>query len=178
MSRVAVVLANLFEDSEFTQPVEALKENGEQVVVISSEAGKELKGKQGESTVQADRSIDDVAADDYDALLIPGGFSPDILRADERFVSFVKKFMYQEKPVFAICHGPQLLITADVLRGRRVTGYRSIQMDLKHAGANVFDEEVVVCGNLVTSRQPRDIPAFNREMLAILQKTKTAAATS
>jgi len=169
MSQIACVLTSYFEDVEYTEPEKAFKDAGHKVTVISHEAGKELKGKQGEASVTSDKGIDEVSADDYDALLIPGGFSPDILRADDRFVDFVKKFVYLRKPIFAICHGPQLLITADVVRGRNVTGYKSIQMDLKHAGANVFDEEVVVCGgHLVTSRQPDDIPAFNQASLELL----------
>ena len=116
-----------------------------------------------------DKSIDDVSPENFDALFIPGGFSPDILRADERFVRFSKAFMDTEKPVFAICHGPQLLITAQTLEGRDVTGYKSIEVDLKNAGGNFHDKEVVVCQNqLVTSRQPEDIPAFIEESLRIL----------
>jgi len=169
VSQIACVLTSYFEDVEYTGPEKAFKDAGHNVTVISHESGKELKGKQGEAFVTSDKSIDEVSPDDYDALLIPGGFSPDILRADDRFVDFVKKFAYLGKPIFAICHGPQLLITADVLRGRNVTGYKSIQMDLKNAGANVFDEELVVCGgNLVTSRQPDDIPAFNKAALELL----------
>ncbi|MED2932324.1 DJ-1/PfpI family protein, partial [Bacillus wiedmannii] len=112
---------------------------------------------------------DDVSPENFDALFIPGGFSPDILRADERFVRFSKAFMDTKKPVFAICHGPQLLITAQTLEGRDVTGYKSIEVDLKNAGGNFHDKEVVVCQNqLVTSRQPEDIPAFIEESLRIL----------
>lgn len=169
MRRIACVLTSYFEDVEYTDPAKAFKEAGHEVVVISDEKGKELKGKQGEAVVASDRQIDEVSPEDFDALLIPGGFSPDILRADDRFVEFVKKFSYLRKPIFAICHGPQLLITADVLHGRSVTGFKSIQVDLKHAGANVFDEEVVICGGtLVTSRQPDDIPAFNKAALDLL----------
>jgi len=119
--------------------------------------------------VTVDASIDEVKPEDFDALFIPGGFSPDILRADDRFVDFAKAFMDAKKPVFAICHGPQLLITAKTLKGRKVTGYKSIRVDLENAGANFVDEEVVVCGNqLVTSRTPDDIPAFTRESLKLL----------
>ncbi|MBO1911992.1 DJ-1/PfpI family protein, partial [Microvirga sp. 3-52] len=109
--------------------------------------------------------------EDFDALLLPGGFSPDILRADDRFVEFTKAFMDDEKPVFAICHGPQLLITTKSLEGRHATGYKSIKVDMEYAGAHYLDQEVVVCQNqLVTSRTPDDIPAFNREALKLLEK--------
>lgn len=118
-----------------------------------------------------DASIDDVNPSDFDALLIPGGFSPDQLRADDRFVQFAKAFMTDKKPVFAICHGPQLLINAKALDGRKATGYTSIRVDMENAGADVVDKEVVVCQDqLVTSRTPDDIPAFNRESLALLEK--------
>ncbi|MCE7794004.1 type 1 glutamine amidotransferase [Salipaludibacillus sp. CUR1] len=165
MSKVACVMTSMFEDSEYTSPLDALKGEGHEVTVIGSEQGKEVEGKNGEAKETVDVGIGDADPADYDALFIPGGFSPDLLRADERFVEFSKHFILKDKPVFAICHGPQLLITADVLRGRKVTGFKSILMDLRHAGANVFDEEVVVCGNLVTSRTPDDLKAFNRESL-------------
>ncbi|WP_347861790.1 type 1 glutamine amidotransferase domain-containing protein [Salimicrobium sp. PL1-032A] len=171
MSKVACVLTDMFEDVEFTQPVNDLKKDGHEVTNIEWKAGKEVTGKQGETTVTIDTSIDDVNAEDFDALFIPGGFSPDQLRGDEKFVKFAKHFMDNDKPVFAICHGPQLLITAKTLEGRQATGFKSIQVDMEYAGATVKDQEVVVCHDqLVTSRQPDDIPAFNKEMTRILNK--------
>ncbi|GAA0493161.1 general stress protein 18 [Salinibacillus aidingensis] len=168
--KVAVLLTNMFEDVEYTEPAKALREAGHELTVIEKEKGTSVTGKQGEAKVEIDASIDDVKPEDFDALLIPGGFSPDILRDDERFVTFSKHFMDEKKPVFAICHGPQLLITAKTLDGRKATGYKSIQVDLENAGVNFVDEEVVVCCNqLVTSRQPDDIPAFNREALKVLE---------
>jgi protease I len=167
--RIAVVVTDHFEDSEYSDPVQAFQEKGHEVTVIEMEKGKTVKGKQGQSEVTIDESIDNVSPEDFDALFIPGGFSPDILRADERFVTFAKSFMDAKKPVLAICHGPQLLITAETLEGRDVTGYKSIHVDLKNAGGNLHDKEVVVCQNqLVTSRQPEDIPAFVEESLRIL----------
>lgn len=163
-------MTNDFEDVEYTDPAKAFKEEGHELTVIEMEKGKELKGKQGEATVTADASIDEVSPSDFDALLLPGGFSPDQLRADDRFVQFSKSFMDDKKPVFAICHGPQLLITAKALEGRTATGFKSIRVDMEYAGVSFKDEEVVVCGGqLVTSRQPDDIPAFNREALKLLQ---------
>lgn len=171
MSKVACVITDMFEDVEFTQPVNDLKKDGHEVTNIEWKAGKEVTGKQGNTTVTIDKSIDDVNPEDFDALFIPGGFSPDQLRGDEKFVKFAKHFMDNEKPVFAICHGPQLLITAKSLEGRQATGFKSIQVDMEYAGAKVKDEEVVVCHDqLVTSRQPDDIPAFNKEMTRILKK--------
>lgn len=167
--RVAVLMTNLFEESEFTEPKNALTEAGHNVVVIEKEKGKTIKGKNGEETVTVDASIDDAEPSEFDAMLIPGGFSPDLLRADDRFVKFAKEFMDSKKPVFTICHGPQLLITAETLKGRDVTGYKSIHVDIKNAGATLHDEEVIVCQNqLVTSRTPADLAAFNREMLKLL----------
>ncbi|MBT2218133.1 type 1 glutamine amidotransferase [Virgibacillus dakarensis] len=169
--KIAVVLTDMFEDVEYTDPAQALEDAGHELTVIENEKGNTVTGKNGDAKVTVDASIDDVKPDDFDALLIPGGFSPDILRADERFVKFSKAFMDEKKPVLAICHGPQLLITAKALNGRKATGYKSIQVDLVNAGVDFVDEEVVVCGDqLITSRQPEDIPAFNRESLALLEK--------
>lgn len=166
-------MTDMFEDVEYTDPAKAYEDVGHELTIISTER-KEIQGKQGEVSVQVDQTIDQVDPDDFDVLFIPGGFSPDILRADDRVVAFAKKMVYQEKPVFAICHGPQILITADVLKGRNITGFKSIQVDLKLAGANVFDEPVVVCGgNLVTSRQPDDIPVFIEESKKLLKQGVT-----
>ncbi len=169
--KIACVITDMFEDVEYTDPAKAYEEAGHEVVTIGFEKGQKVEGKQGEEKVEIQKSIDEVNANEFDALFIPGGFSPDILRGDERFVSFAKEFMDAKKPVFAICHGPQLLITAKALEGRDSTGYKSIKVDLENAGATYHDEEVFVCGEqLVTSRQPDDIPAFNRESLALLSK--------
>ncbi|MFJ6414780.1 protease [Terribacillus saccharophilus] len=170
MAKIATVITDTFEDVEYTDPAKAFKEAGHEVTTIEFEAGKSVTGKQGEATVSIDKGIDDVNPSDFDALFIPGGNSPDNLRADDRFVNFAKHFMDEKKPVFAICHGPQLLITAKTLEGRKATGYKSIQVDMEYAGATVEDKEVVVCQNqLVTSRQPDDIPAFIDESLKLLK---------
>jgi len=167
---IACVITNMFEDSEYNEPAKAFTDAGHKVVVIEKEKGNKITGAANEITVTADEGIDDVNPDDYDALFIPGGFSPDQLRADDRFVAFAKHFMDVKKPVFAICHGPQLLITAKSLEGRKATGFKSIHVDMEYAKANLVDEEVAVCDNqLVTSRQPDDIPAFNREALKLLE---------
>ncbi|CAG9619283.1 type 1 glutamine amidotransferase domain-containing protein [Sutcliffiella rhizosphaerae] len=167
--KIAVLLTNEFEDSEYTEPEKAFKEAGHQLTVIEKSKGETVKGKKNQTEVTTDAGIEDVDPSDFDALFIPGGFSPDILRADDRFVTFAKAFMDDKKPVFAICHGPQLLITAEALKGRDVTGYTSIKVDLQNAGANYHDKEVVVCHDqLVSSRTPDDIPAFIRESLKLL----------
>ncbi|MFC2948794.1 type 1 glutamine amidotransferase domain-containing protein [Virgibacillus sediminis] len=167
--KIATVITDMFEDVEYTDPANAFKEAGHEIVTIEKEKGKEVTGKNKEETVTIDQGIDDADPSEFDALFIPGGFSPDQLRADERFVKFAKHFMDEDKPVLAICHGPQLLITAKELEGRKATGFKSIQVDMEYAGANLVDEEVAVCKDqLVTSRQPDDIPAFNRESLKVL----------
>ncbi|GAA0366653.1 type 1 glutamine amidotransferase domain-containing protein [Bacillus horti] len=167
--KIAVLVTDMFEDSEYTEPVKAYKEAGHEVVNIESEAGKEVKGKNGE-TIKIDKALDQVKPEDFDALLLPGGFSPDLLRGKGGFGDFAKHFIEKDKPVFAICHGPQVLIDTHLLKGRNMTGFRSIKNDLINAGANFKDEEVVVCHNLVTSRTPDDLPAFNRESLNLLAK--------
>jgi protease I len=119
-----------------------------------------VKGKKKGTPVKIGLAVRDTNVGEFDALLIPGGYSPDKLRVNEDAVSFARDFVKSAKPVFSICHGPQLLITADVLRGRKVTGWKSIIQDIKNAGAEFIDQEVVEDGNLVSSRQPNDIPAF------------------
>ncbi|PKR77468.1 protease [Halalkalibacillus sediminis] len=169
--KIACLITDMFEDVEYTEPANAFRQDGHEVITIEKEKGKKVKGKQGEAEIEIDSSIDEVKPENFDALLLPGGFSPDILRADDRFVQFAKHFMDEDKPVLAICHGPQLLITAKSLEGRTATGFKSIAVDMEYAGVNYKDDEVVVCcGQLVTSRQPDDIPAFNRESLKILNK--------
>lgn len=170
MAKVAVVITDMFEDSEFSDPVKAFDNEGHHVTTIGKKVNAEITGLHGK-TLTTDKGIKDVNAHDFDALFIPGGFSPDILRADDRFVTFVHDFMdpASQKPVFAICHGPQLLITAKTLKNRHVTGYKSIIVDLENAGAVFHDDEVIVCKNqLVTSRNPDDIPAFIQESLNLL----------
>ena len=168
--RIACVLDSGFEDSEFKTPYDGLRQAGHEVVVVGLEAGKELEGKRGEVTTVAERSFDEVRPDEFDALLIPGGYSPDHLRADRRAVAFTKAFVDADKPIFAVCHGPQLLATADAIKGRRLTAWQTIQGDLERMGENVVDEEVVVDGNLVTSRKPDDLDAFTHEALKLLDR--------
>lgn len=167
--KIAVLVTDLFEDVEYTDPAKALKEAGHELTTIDVEGDKTVKGKQGETTISIDKGIKEVKPEEFDALFLPGGFSPDILRANDDVVAFTKAFMDEKKPVMAICHGPQLLINADTLKGRDITGYKSIAVDLKNAGANFHDKEVVVCQNqLVTSRTPDDLPAFIRESVNVL----------
>jgi len=160
MSKVAVIITDMFEDSEYTEPVKAFENAGHRVVHVGLEAGSTVRGKKDNTPVTIDRAVKEVDVDDFDALLIPGGYSPDKIRVDENAVRFAGDFVKSGKPVFAICHAAQLLITADVLRGRRMTGYKSVIQDIKNAGADFVDTEVVVDDNLVSSRNPGDLPAF------------------
>jgi len=166
--RVAILVEDGFEQVELTSPKMALEEAGAKTYIISPKADK-VKGWEHTKWGQefpVDVVIDQANANDYDALILPGGvMNPDKLRTNRNAVSFVRSFFDQHKPVAAICHGPWMLVEADVVKGRKVTSYPSIQTDLKNAGANWVDQEVVVDQGLVTSRKPDDLPAFNRKIV-------------
>ena len=167
MSKIAVIITDMFQDVEYQKPAEAFRKAGHDLVNVGLKAGSQVRGEHG-AVVTIDKAVRGISADDFDALFIPGGYSPDKLRIDPDAVRFAKEFFTKNKPVFAICHAAQLLITAQVLKGRRVTGWMSIVQDIKNAGAEYVDAEVVVDKNLVSSRKPDDIPAFVREALAKL----------
>jgi protease I len=167
--KIACVLGQGFEDSEFRVPYDRLKKEGYQVDVIGLKAGEELKGYKGKEKVKAEKSIDQVKADDYDALLIPGGQSPDHLRIDRRMVELVRRFEEEGKPIAAVCHGPQLLIAAHLVKGRTLTAWQTIQDDLRQIGANVKDEPVVKDRNWITSRKPDDLQQFSDALVEELE---------
>jgi protease I len=169
MKKIAVIIADLFEDAEYTQPAKAFREAGHELKHIGLKAGETVKGKKEDTPVKIDDDFSDVSVDDFDALLIPGGYSPDKLRANDEAVEFTRQFFNSGKPVFAICHAPQILITADVIRGKKITGWKSIIQDIKNAGGLFLDQEVVVDDNLVSSRHPGDLPAFIQASLKKLQ---------
>ncbi|RYF11599.1 MAG: type 1 glutamine amidotransferase, partial [Flavobacteriales bacterium] len=155
-------------ESELFEPLNRLKEEGANVQIISLKEGsiKGMKDHEWSKEIQVDHVVTEVSADDFHGLLLPGGvINPDALRGDENAVAFVRDFFKQGKPVAAICHGPQTLIDAEVVEGRKMTSYSSIKKDLINAGANWVDEEVVVDQGLVTSRSPADLPAFNDKMV-------------
>ncbi|PHK49539.1 type 1 glutamine amidotransferase domain-containing protein [Staphylococcus edaphicus] len=164
--KVAIIVTNEFEDIELTSPKEAIEEAGHETVVIGDQANSEVVGKHGAKAV-VDVSIADAKPEDYDGLLIPGGFSPDHLRGDSegRYGTFAKYFTKNDVPTFAICHGPQILIDTDDLNGRTLTAVLNVRKDLANAGAQVVDESVVVDKNIVTSRTPDDLDDFNREIV-------------
>ncbi|GAB2489595.1 protein/nucleic acid deglycase [Alkalibacterium psychrotolerans] len=167
--KIAVVMTDLFEDVEFTSPKEELEKAGHVLTTIGFEAGETVTGKKEDTKVTIDKGIGDVSPEDFDALLIPGGYSPDKLRKDERFLDFTRYFSTNKKPIFTICHGPQLLINAEVLKGKDITSVSQVAIDLKNAGANFHDKEVVIDeSGLISSRTPDDLPAFNHAMLDAL----------
>jgi len=159
MAKVAFVLGEDFEDSEFKVPYDRIREAGHKVTVVGTET-KEVKGKKGKEKFTPDATPKDVAADQFDAVVIPGGYSPDHLRTDDGIVALVQKVYGADKPVAAICHAGSLLIEADAVNGKRVTSWPSIRTDLVNAGAKWEDKEVVEDGNLITSRKPDDLDAF------------------
>lgn len=166
--RVAILVADGFEQTELEAPRQALDDAGALTEIISTRAGMVRGWKHTEwgDSFEVDRTLAQANPHDYDALLLPGGvMNPDKLRANPDAVEFVRDFFRHGKPVAAICHGPWTLINAGVVEGRRMTSYKSIQADLENAGANWVDEEVVVDNGLVTSRQPSDLPAFNAKMI-------------
>lgn len=169
MATIAVIITDDFEDVEYTKPAQAYQEKGHRLVHLGLETGKTVKGKKEGTPVTIDQGVKEARVEDFDALLIPGGYSPDKLRANEDAVRFARQFVESGKPIFAICHAAQLLITARALQGRQITGWKSIVQDIKNAGADYRDQEVVEDGNLISSRGPQDIPAFIDASLRRLQ---------
>ena len=170
--KVLIIATDGFEQSELTDPKQALEDAGIETTVASPEKTAtpgEIKGwdqTDWGKSVKVDATLDSVKIDDFDALLLPGGqINPDKLRMEETAVSLVKQFAQSGKPVAAICHGPWLLVEADVVKGKTVTSWPSIRTDLRNAGAEVVDKEVVVDGNFITSRKPDDIPAFSKALI-------------
>jgi protease I len=176
--RVAFLATDMVEQVELTEPWKAVEQAGASPKLVSLEEGEiqAFNHYDKADTFQVDRTVDDASVEDYDALVIPGGVgNPDTMRGDDNAVRFVREFMESGKPMAVICHGPWMLVEADVARGRKLTSFSSIQTDLKNAGADWVDEEVVVDGNLVTSRQPDDIPAFNEKLLELVERAPVAA---
>ncbi|WP_440960640.1 type 1 glutamine amidotransferase domain-containing protein [Paenibacillus nitricinens] len=169
MSNVAFLLANDFEDSEMKVPYDEVIKAGHHADIIGLKKGETLLGKKKEVSYAADKAIADVEAGNYDAIVIPGGSSPENLRQNADILKFVKEANEAGKPIASICHGPQILISADLLKGRTITCYPPLKDDVVNAGAEFKDEEVVVDRNYITSRTPKDEPAFVREILKVLK---------
>lgn len=167
--RIAILAEEGFEDIELMEPLQAMKDAGARVVVVGSEAKASYKGKKGTVTVMSDTTADKVRPEDCDAIIVPGGHAPDRMRLHQPMIDLVRKASGEGKIIAAICHGPQLLISADLVRGRRMTSWPSVAVDLKNAGAEWVDEPVVIDGNLITSRKPADLPRFNKAIIEALR---------
>ncbi len=168
--RVAMLVEDEFEDRELTGPLDALRAAGATVTLIGPTAGTEFKGKRGQAVVTSDLAAGSAQMTDFDALVIPGGHAPDKMRMRHAMVDLARDAMESGKPVAAICHGPQLLISADALRGRTLTCWPSIAIDVKNAGGLYVDKPVVDDGNLITSRKPDDVPMFSDAIIRALAK--------
>lgn len=171
--KVAVLVDNLFEEDEFTGPIDALKQAGAQVEVVaaSPEGGKvqAMQHADKSKTYAIDKTLDEANIDDYDALVLPGGaVNADHLRTKEKARDWVKKMVDRGKPLAVICHAPWVLASAGLAKGRRMTSFFTIKDDLRNAGADWLDEEVVIDGTIITSRDPEDVPAFNRALITMM----------
>jgi protease I len=166
--RVAILIENAVEDVEFLIPYNALKQAGIEVVVLGSRVNEKYKGKQGKLTMQADNTTTEAIASEFDAVVIPGGMAPDKMRRNPNTVRFVQEATQQGKWVAAVCHGPQVLIEGDLLKGKQATGFSAIRKDMINAGANYLDEPLVIDGKLITSREPGDLAIFTTAILSRL----------
>ena len=169
--KILIMSADNFEDTELLVPYYRFREDGIHVDVASLKKGT-IKGKRGYE-VTVDKTLQEIDPREYEALILPGGKAPGILRQDIYALEIAKHFFQEDKPVSSICHGPQILISAGLLKGKKSTSYKSVAKELKDAGAVYEDKEVVIDGNLITSRQPSDIPAFMRETMKMVKKRKS-----
>jgi protease I len=168
MAKIAVIITDMFEDSEYSEPVAAFKKAGHEIVHVGMKSGTTVRGIKKNTPVVIDKAVEGISISEFDALLIPGGYSPDGLRIDPEAVRFAREFVESGKPVFAICHAPQLLITARVLKGRKIAGWKSVRQDIINAGAEFIDKEVVEDGNIISSRSPADLAPFIKACLVRL----------
>lgn len=170
--RIAILAEEDFEDSELVEPLRAMKNAGARVIIVGSGTKQSYTGKRGSATITADFTADKVKAEDFDAIIVPGGYAPDKMRLHQSMIDLVRRAHDLGKVIAAVCHGPQLLISAGVVRGRRVTSWPSVAVDLQNAGANWVDEPVVEDGNLITSRKPADLPRFNKAIVDALVRQR------
>ena len=166
---IAILVESDFEDDELIKPLEAMKEAGAAITVVGGEKGKKYRGKRNRAEITADASAGEVLSEKFDAVIVPGGYAPDKMRLHQPMIDMVRKTYEAGGIVAAVCHGPQLLISADIVGGKRMTSWPSIAVDLKNAGANWVDGEVVTDGNIITSRKPSDLPAFNDAIIRSLE---------
>ncbi|MBO3459632.1 DJ-1/PfpI/YhbO family deglycase/protease [Aetokthonos hydrillicola Thurmond2011] len=166
--KVAILIENDVEDAEFQVPYNGLKQAGIEVVILGSRTNEDYKGKRGKLSISADATTTEAVASEFDAVVIPGGVAPDKMRRNPNTVRFVQEVMQQGKLVAAVCHGPQVLIEGDLLKGKQATGFVAIRKDMINAGANYLDAPLAIDGNLITSRQPGDLPIFTTAILGYL----------
>jgi len=167
--RVAILVEDGFEDSELIEPVRAMRNVGARVTIVGSGSKESYTGKSNGTIIKPDVNAASIVNSDYDAIIVPGGYAPDRMRLHQPMVDLLKRANASGKTIAAICHGPQLLISADIVRGKRLTSWPSIAIDLKNAGAEWVDESVVKDGNLITSRKPADLPRFNKAIIEALR---------
>jgi protease I len=167
--RIAILVEQDFEDSELVEPLRAMKDAGAKVVIVGSGSQESYQGKRGTATIRVDVTADKVSAEDFDAVIVPGGYAADKMRLHQPMIDLVKEAHDHGKVVAAICHGPQLLISANIVKGRRVTSWPSVAVDLTNAGAAWVDKPLVQDGNLITSRKPADLPRFNKAIIEALK---------
>lgn len=167
MKKIALLIEDLYDDKELIYPYYRMQEEGYQVDLVGTEKGVTYKSKFG-LPMKSDEASKDVTANDYEAIIIPGGFSPDYMRRCPATIAFVKAFDAQKKPIVSICHGPWMMISACDLKGKHITGFHSIRVDLENAGAIYLDQEVVIDGHLITSRTPKDLPALTKALIKVL----------
>ena len=167
--RIAILVEEDFEDSELIEPLRSMKNAGARVVIVGTGSKQNYQGKRGNATISVDTTADKVKVEAFAAVIVPGGYAPDKMRRDPSMIELVKQAYELGKVVAAICHGPQLLISANVVRGRKLTSCPSIAIDLENAGAMWVDAPVVQDGNLITSRKPADLPRFNKTIIEALR---------
>ena len=167
--RIAILVEEGFEDSELIEPMRALKDAGARVLIVGSGSQETYRGKRGSASVKVDTTADKVGAEDFDAIIVPGGYAADKMRSHQAMVELVRNAYKLGKVIAAICHGPQLLISAEIVKGHRLTSWPSVAVDLRNAGADWVDAPVVQDKNLITSRKPADLPRFNKAIIEALR---------
>ncbi len=167
--RIAILVEEGFEDAELVEPLRAMKDAGARITIVGSGSQESYQGKRGRAKIRVDTTAGEVEAREFDAIIVPGGYAPDRMRLHQPMIDLVRQAHQAGKIIAAVCHGPQLLISADIVRGRRVTSWPSVAVDLKNAGANWVDEPVAIDGNIITSRKPADLPRFNKAIIEAIR---------
>ncbi len=166
--KIAILAEADFEDDELTAPLQAMRDAGAEVTIVGTKRGAKYRGKRRKAEIVADAAADGVNPLDFDAVIVPGGYAPDKMRLHQAMIDLVRSAYDSGKLIAAVCHGPQLLISAEIVKNKRMTSWPSVAVDLKNAGADWVDEELVRDGNLITSRRPSDLPVFNKAIIDAL----------